>query len=411
MDDMTEQNADLFARLGPGFVADPYPFYESLRSAGPVVWVPGVFGLGAWVVTGHAACAAALKSKQLGKEGYRVLPPEKLALLPQEGLEVAERRKNNMLFRDPPDHTRLRGLVNQAFTPRTVERLRPHVAGIAEHLLDAVAASGGGDLIRAFAFPLPIIVIAELLGVPSGDRDRFKDWSTVLTLGIQPGVSVDDLRRVGVVMEELSDYLREVIEARRREPRADLISELVRVQDAGDRLSLDELLGTCRVLLTAGHETTVNLIGNGTLALLQNPAQRAAVEADAALLPGAIEELLRYDSPVQMTIRFAMEDTPLGPHQARRGDLAILLLGAANRDPGVFEAPAAVDVRRANAQAHLSFGSGIHYCVGASLARLEGEIAVGALLRRFPKLALAEGPLEWRPHTVLRGLKAMPVVI
>ena len=407
---MTEKRAgNAFDALGPEFYSNPYPFYEMLRSAGPVTWMEGALGVGAWIVTGHAACAAALKNKQLGKEGHRVVPPEKLALIPQEGAEVAEHRKVNMLFRDPPDHTRLRGLVNLAFTPRTVERLRPRVEEIANHLLDAVERAGSADLIRAFAFPLPIIVIAEMLGVSPEDRDQFKEWSTVLTLALKPGVTIDELKSVGQVITLLSAYLTDVIEDRRKTPRADLISDLVQAQEAGDRLSVDEMIGTCRLLLAAGHETTVNLIGNGMLALLRNPAAREALAADATLLPGAVEELLRYDSPVQVTMRFALEDTPLGPHTAKRGDLCMLLLGAANRDPAVFESPATLDLRRANAQSHLSFGSGIHYCLGAPLARIEGEIGFRALLRRFPKLALADQPLEWRPHMVLRGLKALPV--
>jgi cytochrome P450 len=413
---MTESSAETFlSRLGPQFVADPYPFYDAVRGAGAggVTWMPGAFGVGAWMVAGHAACSAALKSKHLGKEGHRVLPPERLALLPQEGAQVAEHRKVNMLFRDPPDHTRLRGLVNQAFTPRTIERLRPHIAEIAESLLDAAAATattdGTVDLIRTYAFPLPIIVIAEMLGVSPADRDRFKAWSTVLTQGIKLDATVDDLRQVGGAIAELSAYLREVIEDRRKTPRADLISDLVRVQDAGDRLTMDELLGTCRLILTAGHETTVNLIGNGVLALLQNPDARAALAGDPGLLPGGVEELLRYDSPVQITQRFAMEDTHVGDHAVARGDIVILLLGGANRDPEVFDAPAKVDVRRPNAHAHLSFGTGIHYCLGAPLARLEGEIAIGALLRRFPRLALAGAPLGWRSHMVLRGLNTLPV--
>ena len=398
-----------FARLGPQFLADPYPFYEGLRGADPVLWMPELFGIGGWIVTGHAACSAALRSKHFGKEGHKVVAAEKLAAIPQESAEVAERRKSNMLFRDPPDHTRLRGLVTQAFTPRTIERLRPHIAEIAEDLLSSMAASGEADLIHDYAFPLPIIVIAELLGVSPADRDQFKLWSTDLTGGINLGASIEDLTRTGRAMEALSAYLTEVIEERRRAPRADLISDLVRVQDAGDQLSMDELLATCRLLLTAGHETTVNLIGNGTLALLRHPEQRAALAADPSRLGHAIEELLRYDSPVQLTVRFAMDDAPLGAHTAKRGDVVILLLGAANRDPAQFAAPARLELGRENAQSHLSFGGGIHYCLGGPLARLEGELAVGALLRRMPDLALAPGEVEWRPHMVLRGPKALPV--
>jgi cytochrome P450 len=402
-----------FARLGPRFLADPYPFYDGLRSADPALWMPDIFGVGGWIVTGHAACSSGLRSKHFGKEANKVVPAEKLALLPihhsQESAELVERRKTNMLFRDPPDHTRLRGLVTQAFTPSTVERLRPHIAEIAEHLIDAFQAKGEVDLIHDFAFPLPIIVIAELLGVSPADRDQFKAWSTDQIGGTNLGATPEDLARSTRAADALNAYLREVIEDRRRAPRADLISDLVRVHDGGDQLSMDELLGTCRLLLPAAHETTMNLIANGTLALLRHPAERAALAAEPSTIEHAVEELLRYDSPVQTTLRFTMEDGPLGAHTAKRGDLVIFLLGAANRDPAHFAEPARLDLRRENAHSHLSFSGGIHYCFGAPLAKLEGELAIAALLRRLPALALAPGEVEWRPHMVLRGPKALPV--
>jgi cytochrome P450 len=406
-----------FARLGPAFVADPYPFYENLRATDPVLWMPELFGIGGFLVTDHAACSSVLRSKHFGKEGHKVLPAEKLALIPQESSEVVEWRKSSMLFRDPPEHTRLRGLVNQAFTPRTVERLRHHVAEVAGHLLDDIAARGRADLVRDFAFPLPVIVIAELLGVSPADRDRFKEWSTDLTLGINIGVGREELARTARAIEAISAYLTEVIEERRRAPRADLISDLVRAQDAGDRLTMDEILATCRLLLTAGHETTVNLIANGTVALLRHPEQKQALAAAldgpdaAAALERAVEELLRYDSPVQITPRFTLEETPLGRHTARPGNLVIAILGAANRDAAVFADPARLDLHRENARAHLSFGGGIHYCLGAPLARLEGEIAIGAILRRLPGLALAPGELTYRQHLVLRGPSSLPVTV
>jgi cytochrome P450 len=392
--------------LTPERLADPYPMYRQLRALDPVFRAPGVFGLGAWLVTDHALCASLLKSKAFGKEGERVLSPEVLAQIPQESTDLAERRKHSMLFRDPPGHTRLRGLVNLAFTPRTIERLRPHIAAIAEDLLDRAPASC--DLIRDFAFPLPIIVISELLGVPPEDRDRFKAWSTDMTRGIEPGATPDDLAAVSRAIEALDGYMTGVIEERRREPRPDLISDLLRAHEAGDQLSMDELLATCRLLLTAGHETTVNLIGNGVLALLRHDGPRAALAADPSLLPRAVEELLRFDSPVQMTMRFAFEDTTLGRHPVKVGDLVVLMLGAGNRDAAVFADPDALDLSRANAHHHLAFGAGIHYCLGAALARLEGELAIGTLLRRRPALAL-DGDLAWRKNLVLRGLQALPV--
>jgi cytochrome P450 len=400
----------MFAMVGPEFLANPYPFYERLRSVDPVLFMPGIFGAGAWMITRHALCSALLRSKQLGKEGHRVLSPETMALIPQESLVMVERRRTNMLFRDPPDHTRLRGLVNQAFTPRTVERLRPHIAEIAEGLVDRVRDQGRMDLIRDFAFPLPIIIIAELLGVPPEDRDLFKAWSTVMTQGLDPMAGSDVMAKVLVALEALDEYLGGVVEERRQAPRADLISELLAVQEAGDTLSKEELVATCRLLLTAGHETTVNLIGNGMLALLKNPEPRAALAADPSLLPNAIEEFLRYDSPVQMTIRFAFEDLPAGSHTMKKGDIVMLLLGGGNHDPEQFPEPQRLDVTRQNASTHLAFGAGIHYCLGASLARLEGQIAIGTLLRRLPNLGLATETLEWRPSPVLHGLKELPVL-
>jgi pimeloyl-[acyl-carrier protein] synthase len=400
----------LFAALTPELLADPYSLYRTLHATDPVLRADGAFGLGAWLVTSHSVCSSALKSKSFIKEGNRVLPPEKLAAIPQESPEMTERRKSNLLFRDPPVHTRLRGLVNQAFTPRTVESLRPHIAEVAEQLLDE-ARGPRIDLIREFAFPLPIIVIAELLGVPPGDRDRFKAWSTDMTLALSPTATAEELERTKRAIDAMDEYMRVIIEERRAQPRADLISQLVHAQEAGDQLSIEELLATCRLLLTAGHETTVNLIGNGTLALLRHDEQRARLVKDPSLLPNAVEELLRYDSPVQMTLRFALDRAPLGHHTVERGDVVLLLIGGANRDPEQYAEPDRLDLGRANAQTHLAFGAGIHYCLGASLARLEGELALGALLRRWPTLSLAPEPLVWRRNPVLRGLQALPLMV
>jgi cytochrome P450 len=399
----------MFSLLTPEILADPYPTYRMLHDRDPVMYLPGLFGLGAWVVTSHAVCSQVLRSKQFIKQGEKVLSPEKLALVPNERSEIAERRRSNMLFVDPPVHTRLRALVTQAFTPRTIERLRPHIAEIAEQLINDAAARGTMDLIRDIAFPLPVIVIAELLGVPPEDRDRLKAWSTDLTLGVNPSATADDFVKVERAIAALEEYLTPIFEERRHSPRADLISELVRAQEAGDRLSRQELSGTCRLLLTAGHETTVNLIGNGMLALLRHDGERQRLMADRSLLPNAVEELLRYDSPVQLTLRYASEDTALGAHTARRGDLVLTLIGGANRDPSEFADPDKLDLGRKNAHAHLSFGGGIHYCLGAPLARLEGELAIGALLEKLPRMALTDEKLSFRPNPALRGLQSLPV--
>jgi pimeloyl-[acyl-carrier protein] synthase len=399
----------IMAMLGPEFFADPYPFYAMLRRNGPMTWLPDLFGLGTWLVTGYGVGSSALRNKQLGREAERVLPPEKLVRFPVENADLIERRKGNMLFADPPTHTRLRGLVSQAFTPRTIERLRGHVAAIAEHLLDEAEAKVKMDLIRDFAFPLPVTVIAELLGVPPSDRDMFKAWSSDLIAGLSPQVTAEQLGKVRTALDHLDAYFTRVIEDRHRAPRADLISDLIRAQEAGDTLTTMEMVVTCRLLLVAGHETTVNLIGNGALALLRNPEELEALAADPKLLPGAIEELLRYDGTVQMTMRFAMEDTVLGDQAVKRGDAVMILLGAGNHDPAQFPEPGRLDIRRENAQSHLTLGGGIHYCLGAPLARLEGQIAIGALLRRLPRVKLATDRVKFRPNMAIRGVEELPV--
>lgn len=404
-------STDMFSLLGPEFLADPYSFYSSLYKSGPVQWVPGVFGMGAWVVTSHSSCVEVLRSKIFGKEGEKVLLAEKMARIEQENAALLERRRGNMLYRDPPDHTRLRSLVSLAFTPRTVEKLGPKISRITDSLLDAMAGSAEADLIQDFAFPLPIIVIAELLGVPPEERQRFKSWSTDITLGASPVATAEDQKKNISAGRELDEYMRQIVELRRATPQADLISDLVRAQEQGSRLSMNELLATCRVLLAAGHETTVNLIGNGMLALFRHPSQRAELAADPSLLPNAVEELLRYDSPLQLTLRFAFEDTQLQGQTIKRGELLVLLLGGANRDPAQFADPDQLELRRKNASTHLSFGQGIHYCLGASLARLEGEIAIGALLRRFPDMKLATPELKWRRNITLRGLQSLRVCL
>jgi cytochrome P450 len=388
------------------FRINPYPFYERLREAGPVLWMPGFLGRGAWFVTSHHECSAILKDNRFGKEADKVLSPEEMAQGP-----ALMRRANlpNMLFRDPPTHTRLRGLVNQAFTPRMLERLRPHIQEIAESLIAGWAGRSEVDLISEFAFPLPIIVIAELLGVPASDRAQFKAWSNPLAATTDPTATPEMVAEAMRILPEFTEYMRQIIEERRQHLGADLISMLIQAHDAGDKLSTEELLATCRLLLVAGHETTVNLIGNGTLALLRHPEQRQWLAAHPDQIVGAVEELLRYDSPVQLTVRTAFEDVHVSGHPVKRGDLVVTLLGAANRDPGVFADPAALDLARANAHSHIAFGQGIHYCLGAPLARMEGQIAIGSLLRLVPDMELAAAELRYRGNITLRGLQELPV--
>jgi pimeloyl-[acyl-carrier protein] synthase len=392
--------------LPPEFRTDPYPFYEMLRGADPVLWVPGIVGRGAWLITSHHECAAILKENRFGKEAHKVVPEEQLREIPF----VAQKSGiKNMLFRDPPDHTRLRGLVNQAFTPRMLERLRPHIQEIAEGLIADMKGQKEIDLIGSFAFALPIIVIAEMLGVPAADREQFKAWSNPLAHSVDPTATPEMLQEAQRMLPQLTAYLERVIEERRQNPGPDLISSLIQAHEAGDKLDTEELLATCRLLLIAGHETTVNLIGNGMLALLRNLEQRRWLTANPDKIGNAVEELLRYDSPVQLTMRTAFEDLPVGNHIIKRGDQVVTLLGGGNRDPQQYVDPASLDLTRGNAATNLAFGQGIHYCLGAPLARMEGQIAINALLHHFPQMALTSEDLHYRGNITLRGLQALPV--
>jgi cytochrome P450 len=316
-----------------------------------------------------------------------------------------------MLDRDPPDHTRLRGLVSKAFTPRVVEALRPHIQTIVDGLLDRVRGAGKMDLVEDFAYPLPVIVICEMLGVPLEDRERFKTWGLDIARGLDaiwlPPDS-DVARRSVAARHELAEYFRDLIGRRRTEPRADLLSGLIAAEEAGDKLSEEELLATCILLLVAGHETTVNLIGNGTLALLRNPDQLERLRRQPDLIGAAVEELLRYDGPVQRTARIPSEDVVIGGRTIPKGEMVMPFMGAADRDPAQFPDPDRLDIARADNR-HLAFGWGIHFCLGAPLARVEGQIAIGTLVRRLPDLALATERPEFRQSLTLRGLSSLPV--
>jgi len=389
---------------------DPYPLYRMFRENNPVfrVPVPGDDGPGVWLLTRHADVHRVLRGASFSADRRRArivrdnadrLPP---GFLGDTGI------MRTMLIMDPPDHTRVRGLVSKAFTPRRVAALRPRIEAIATDLLDAARERGSMDVIRDFAAPLPAIVIAELLGVPAEDHARFKQWSTELVATLNPGNPLEALPHLQDKLQVLFDYLAGIIAERRREPRDDLISAMIQAQEERDALSDDELLATSNLLLVAGHETTTNLIGNGLLALLRHGGERARVQADPGLLDSAIEECLRYDSPVQGTVRVATAEVELGEQRVPEGALVVCGIGAANRDPAVFPDPERFDVARGENH-HLSFGFGAHFCLGAPLARLEGRIAFGALLSRFPKLELASEDLAFRPNPILRGLEALPV--
>jgi cytochrome P450 len=382
--------------LGAEYFSDPYSVHARLRAQHPVapVIMPG--GTPAWLITGYAQARAALTDPRLLKlpKGWR---PEPHSL--EAALEL------HMLNSDPPDHERLRKLVNKAFTARRVEQLRPRISAITAGLLDDMSAQQEVDLLTAFAFPLPVTVICELLGVPVADRDQFRAWSaTIVSESVSPEVAQDHITA-------MIGYFRNLLAARRRAPADDLLSALISARDDTDRLSEDELLSMAWLLLVAGHETTVNLIAGGVLALLLNPGELARLRADPALLGGAVEELLRYVSPVNdATFRFAAEPleidgVPIGP-----GEVVLVALSGANRDPSRYPHPEGLDVGR-DSGGHLAFGHGIHYCLGAPLARLEAEIAFRGLLERFGSMTLAVPPdaLRWRPSSLIHGLESLPV--
>jgi hypothetical protein len=315
-----------------------------------------------------------------------------------------------MLFRDPPDHTRLRSLVNRAFTPRVVEDLRPHIRDVARYLIDRVVTDGAMDVVEDLAVPLPAIVIAELLGVPPDDREQFKAWSAQIVLALDGTLPPAVRMQAAGARGELASYFDRLIGQRRRRPRRDLLSDLVAVEDKGERLSHPELLSMCNLLLVAGHETTTNLLASGALTLLRHPDQLALLRQRPNLLAGAVEELLRFESPVQRIGRVAKAPVTVGDVEIKAGQMAAAVVAAANRDPAVFPDPDRLDVTRRPGP-HLAFGHGPHFCLGAPLARLDGQVVFEALLDRLPALRLADPDWtpEWSANTVIRGLKALPV--
>lgn len=398
----------------PTFKANPYPTYAQLRSTNPVHQVTLPDGRRVWLVTRYDDVASVLKDERFAKDWRNApaseqLTPEQLAHLSSVSKELAKLQIGNFLFVDPPDHQRLRGLVSKAFTPRSIERMRGRVQAIADALLDAVQDKGEMDLIDDYAYPLSITVTTELLGVPTEDRHKFREWSIT---AVSVNRTQEHVEKVLVPhMRALTAYLQTLFEEKRKDPQDDLISALVRAEEAGDKLSEDELLGTLFLLLVAASETTVNLIGNGTLALLQYPDQLQKLRDDPSLLKAAIEELLRFGAPFEIsTERFAREDVRLGETVIPKGEVVMAVIAAANRDPERFPEPNTLDITR-TANKHLGFGKGIHFCLGAPLARMQGQIALGTLLRRMSNLRLTGSPelLTWRPGLVLRGLEGLPV--
>jgi pimeloyl-[acyl-carrier protein] synthase len=390
-----------FNPMAPEFVVDPYPTYHRLRAEDPVHHSP----LGFWVLTRYADVIAMLRDPRLIKEPIAAFVAARFGMAVPPGLGLS------MLDRDPPDHTRLRGLVSKAFTPKALESLRPHIQGIVDGLLAKVEGRGEMDLIEEFAYPLPVRVICEMLGVPVADHERFKQWGLDIARGLDAIMLPPDsevAQRSMAGRRALAAYFRELIAERRAAPREDMLSALIAAEEAGDKLNEDELMATCLLLLVAGHETTVNLIGNGSLALLRHPAELRKLRDNPGLITSAVEELLRFDGPVQRTARIPSEDITIGDHTIPKGEMVMPFLGAADRDPAQFPDPDRLDITRGDNR-HIAFGMGIHFCLGAPLARMEGQIAINTMLQRLPKLALAIDKPEYRQSLTLRGLQALPV--
>ena len=395
------------------FKANPYPFYARLRDEAPVWLTRLPDKRKAWLVTRYEDVVRVLKDETFAKDKLNAMDREQRAKTPWVPgfLKPLER---NMLDLDDPDHARLRSLVGKAFTPRLIERLRGRVEALSEELLDAMerkgARRGGTELVADYALPLPATVIAELLGVPAEDHDKFHRWSNRL---VSVSSGRDMLRALPAALSFVR-YLRKLVKRRRADPQDDLITALIRAEEAGDKLSEDELLAMTFLLLVAGHETTVNLISGGMLALLEHPEQAEALRCDPSLVKPAVEELLRYTSPVEMaTERYAREDVEIEGTTIPRGEMVLAVLGSANRDERHFEDPDVLDLAR-DPNRHLAFGrGGVHHCLGAPLARMEGQIAISAFLRRFPKARLAVAPetLRWRRGLFLRGLQRLPLVL
>ncbi len=391
----------IFNPFLPSFQADPYPQYAALRAADPVHFS---LALQAWVLTAYEDCALALRDDETFSSSSNTASGQLAEVLQQQRREFPLGETPTVLNSDPPVHTRLRSLLNRAFTPRAIEGLRPRIEEIAASLLDDVDASNGRfDVATGFAQPLPIIVIAELLGVPPEDRDRFKRWSVAIARTTDVLNTPAILEAAREATRELIAYMDEVVAQRREAPGADILTALAAAEEEGERLSHDELLAFSILLLLAGHETTSNLIGNGLLALAARPELVARLRADRSLLPSAVEELLRYDSSVQGVVRFARRRTELGGRTIEQGATLLPLVGAANRDPAQFSEPEELDIER-SPNRHLAFGRGIHFCLGAPLARLEGEIAFAALLDRFREWRVAEGGVERSGTLLLRGV-------
>jgi cytochrome P450 len=395
-----------FRPQDPAFVADPYPAYGELRARGRIHYNEET---GQWLVPHHADVSALLRDRRFGRTYLHLASHQEMGHPPDapEAATFWHVVRSGILDMEPPDHTRVRSLVARAFTPRTVERLRPRVQTFMDTLVDRVAGAGEFDLIREVAEPLPVTVIAELLGIPESDRHLLRPWSADIIRMYELNPGEEDARVASRAAGEFSDYLRGLIRERRRDPGEDLISEMVHVVDEGVRLTEDECIGTSVLLLNAGHEATVNVTGNGWWALFRTPGELARLREDRGLIPSAVEELMRFDTPLQMFERWVLEDAEVCGVPIRRGEELALLFGSANHDPAAFDRPDRLDLGRER-NPHVSFGAGIHFCLGAPLARVELQTSFETLLRRLPRMELVREP-EWRPAYIIRGLRELVV--
>ncbi|MGW2178422.1 cytochrome P450 [Streptomyces sp. NPDC001732] len=395
-----------FDPWSPAFVADPYPAYAALRAAGRVHYFEPT---DQWLVPHYADVSALLRDRRLGRTYLHRFTHEEFGRTPPPAEHEPFHTLNGqgILDLEAPDHTRIRRLVSKAFTPRTVEQLVPTVRRLAAELVDSFVEAGGGDLLAAVAEPLPVAVIAEMLGIPESDRAPLRPWSAAICGMFELNPSEETARAAVRASLDFSAYLRELIEERRKNPGTDLISALIAAHDEGERLSEQEMISTCVLLLNAGHEATVNTTVNGWWTLLRHPEQLAALRADHGLLPTAIEELMRYDTPLQMFERWVLDDIEIDGTVIPRGSEVALLFGSANRDPARFTDPDTLDLARGE-NPHITFGAGIHFCLGAPLARVELAASFGELLRRAPNMRLVAEP-EWNPGYVIRGLKELRV--
>jgi len=390
----------------PEVIADPFPVFQELREQAPL-YRSSV--LGGWVLTRYDDVKLAISDRRFSADRMRPF----FAQLPV-GRQTAYATLRDSIsrwtvFHDPPEHTRLRGLMNKAFTARAIERLEPRIRILIDRLLDQVVDDGEMDLIADLAYPLPASVILDMLGLPCDDLDRIKVWSDELALFVGSSVNTPDkYQRATDSITAMNEYFLRAIQRRRHTPGDDLLTSLLAAQEQGDLLSDDELVATCVLLVFAGHETTTNLIGNGILALLRHPAELARLRNEPGLMPLAVEELLRFDGPAASVVRIATEEILLHGQTIRPGERVFAMLNAANRDPRQFANPETLDIARKENR-HLAFGQGIHFCIGAPLARMEAKLAITAILQRCPNLALQSMPLDWSNSLVLRGVRSLPV--